>query len=226
MTMTVTKVGEPSYRQRIGYQAGLLGGFTMLAATLLVMGHIATHEVIAEREAEDLRASLAEVIPAESHDNDLLAAPMTLTTDAGLTRTLYLARRGEQLTAVAFRRTAQGYAGPIELLLGLDTTGTILGVRVLSHSETPGLGDKIEVARDPWILAFNGCRADQPAPVDWAVKKDGGVFDQFTGATITPRAIVREIKMGVDFFAAERAHILAATAVAVDVNSGDLTDER
>jgi len=79
-----------------------------------------------------------------------------------------------------------GYAGPIALILGLDIQGKILGVRVLAHTETPGLGDRIEIQRDDWILSFNGRSLGNPPAERWAVKKDGGDFDQFSGATITP----------------------------------------
>jgi electron transport complex protein RnfG len=84
----------------------------------------------------------------------------------------------------------------------------LLGARVLKHAETPGLGDKIELAKSPWILSFNGLSLATLAPAKWAVKKDGGVFDQMAGATITPRAVVKAVKDGLDFFAAQRAQIL------------------
>jgi electron transport complex protein RnfG len=114
---------------------------------------------------------------------------------------------------VAFGITAQGYAGPIELILGLDTRGQILGVRAIAHAETPGLGDKIEASRDDWILGFNGLSLSDPPSERWAVKKDGGDFDQFSGATITPRAVVGAIKTGLAFFAAKRDTLLASAVV-------------
>jgi electron transport complex protein RnfG len=194
---------NPSYRDRIGYQAGLLGGFSLLAAALLVMGDIATRDTIAQRQAEDLLDSLAQVIPPARHDNDLLAAPLQLPGD-GEPITVYRALRGVDVTGVAFEVTGQGYAGPIDILLGIDPTGRVLGARVLGHTETPGLGDKIEVSRDDWILAFNGRSLGDPPPERWAVKKDDGEFDQFSGATITPRAVVAAIKDGLELFAANR----------------------
>lgn len=202
----MTTLGEAitAWRERIVYQAGLLGGFSLLAAALLTLGHGLTREPIAERRAEDLKASLSQVLPPAIHDNDLLAQPLSLTTDDGEPLTVYRALQGLQVTGVAYRATGQGYAGPIELILGLDPQGRILGVRVLSHTETPGLGDKIELARDDWILAFDGRRLGDPPPEGWAVTKDGGDFDQFTGATITPRAVVNAVREALGFFAEHR----------------------
>jgi electron transport complex protein RnfG len=84
----------------------------------------------------------------------------------------------------------------------------VLGVRVTRHTETPGLGDKIEARRAPWILDFNGKSLKAPVPARWGVKKDGGDFDQFAGATITPRAIVTAVRLGLERFAANRAAML------------------
>ncbi|RKT44331.1 electron transport complex subunit RsxG [Thiocapsa rosea] len=212
----MTTVAQPSYRKRIGYQAGLLGGFTLIAAALLVMGDIATRDTIALRKAEDLKASLAQVIPPAIHDNDLLADPLTLEGPDGAPLTVYRAREGLQVTGVAYRVTGVGYAGTIELLLGLDAAGTVLGTRVLSHAETPGLGDKMEVAKGDWILAFDGLSLGNPPAERWAVKKDGGDFDQFTGATITPRAILGALRGGLEFFAKHRDTLTASAVVQVD----------
>ena len=94
-------------------------------------------------------------------------------------------------TGVVLPITAlKGYSGPIELLLALDQQQRIVGIRAIEHRETPGLGDRIETRKSDWILAFNGLKYDDLAPKDWAVKNDGGQFDSFTGATITPRAVV------------------------------------
>jgi electron transport complex protein RnfG len=211
----MSDVLSPSYRERVGYQAGLLGGFSLLAAALLVMGDIATRDTIAQRQAEDLLDSLAQVIPPQLHDNDLLAAELQLTGADGEPITVYRALRGLDVTGVAFEVTGQGYAGPIEILLGIDPNGHILGARVLAHAETPGLGDKIEVNRDDWILAFNGRSLGDPPPERWAVKKDDGGFDQFSGATITPRAVVGAIKGGLELFADNR-DALTTSAVLTD----------
>lgn len=212
----MSTVANPTYRQRVGYQAGLLGGFALVAAAMLVMGDIATRDAIAEREAEDLLASLTQVIPSELHDNDLLADAITIPAgadeDAAGDLIVYRALHGLDVTAVAFETIGQGYAGPIRILIGLDSDGRVLGARVLAHTETPGLGDKIEVARDDWILAFDGKSLGDPPLERWGVKKDDGDFDQFSGATITPRAVVRAIREGLELFAEQR-DALTASAV-------------
>jgi electron transport complex protein RnfG len=94
--------------------------------------------------------------------------------------------------------------------MGVAPDGKLLGVRVVSHAETPGLGDKLELAKSDWILSFTGRSLDDPPPKGWAVKKDGGEFDQWTGATITPSAVVKAVKRGLEFFAAHRGELLAA----------------
>lgn len=217
-------LSDPGLRTRAGYQAGLLGGFAMAAATLLVWGNLATRDAIEQRRLEDLLASLSQVIPAEIHDNDLLANALDLEDGAGRTIRVYRALRGLDVTGVAFRVRGAGYAGAIELILGVDARGEILGARVLSHSETPGLGDKIEASRDDWILGFNGLSLENPAPDRWAVKKDGGDFDQFTGATITPRAVVKAVKDGLELFGANRDALLASAVIQTTPGDGPAED--
>jgi len=202
-------------RQSIAYQAVLLGGFTLLAAVLLVAGNLATHETIALRKAEDLKASLSQVLPPALHDNDLLADPLTLPGADGAPVVVYRALRGLEVTGVAYRVSGSGYSGLIELILGVDPHGRVLGARVLSHAETPGLGDKIELAKNDWILAFDGLSLGNPPPERWAVKKDGGDFDQFSGATITPRAVVGALKRGLEFFQRHQVALTAPAAVSV-----------
>ncbi len=205
------EVAVPSYRKRIGYQAALLGGFATLAAALLALGDISTRDAIAERHAEDVSASLSQVIPDALHDNDLIDDQITLD-DNGRPVSVYRAIKDGRVTAVAIPIEGKGYSGTIELIMGVDATGKILGVRVLSHAETPGLGDKIEEKKSDWIFGFNGLSLDNTPLKDWAVKKDGGRFDQFSGATITPRAVVKAIKEGLEFFRSHRAELLAITS--------------
>lgn len=202
---------DPRYRQMVRYQAILLGGFTLLATTLLVVANRSTREVIALREQEDLLQSLNQVIPAESYDGSLLDHPLTLNVPNHPPITLYRGLKQQRVSVVAFTLSGQGYAGEIRLLLGLKANGEILGVRVLAHNETPGLGDKIEVQRDPWITRFNGLSLTNTAAEQWQVKKDGGQFDAFSGATITPRAVVKTVYSGLAIFAAEQSRILDLT---------------
>ena len=201
------------FRQGIGYQGLLLGSTVALAATLLVVADRMTREPIAQRKAEDMNASLEQVIPSALHENDLLANTLTLNDASGAPTLVYRALVGGQVTAVAFQVTGNGYAGEIAVILGIASDGKVLGARVLSHKETPGLGDKIESAKDDWILAFDGLSLGNPPAERWGVKKDGGDFDQFSGATITPRAVVRALKGGLEFFADQRDRLTAPPAL-------------
>ena len=190
-----------------GYQGVLLGGFATLAAALLVLGNISTSESIEMRHAEDLQASLSQVLPAELHDNNLLDNRLSIEHDNEEV-IIYQGIKKGQTTSVAFSVAGQGYGGEIKLIMGVKANGEILGVRVISHTETPGLGDGIEVEKDDWIYSFNS-RSLANLPEDkWHVKKDGGVFDQFSGATITPRAVVKAVKHGLDMFNRHQEEIL------------------
>lgn len=196
------------YRKRIGYQGVLLGLFTTVTTALLVMGNVATYDTIEQRKAEDLLASLGQVIPHTIHDNNLLADQLTINHE-GKDTVIYRGIQGTKVTAVAFGVSESGYSGEISLILGVNRNGELLGVRVISHTETPGLGDKIESRKTHWIFGFDGRSFDNLPKDKWAVKKDGGVFDQFSGATITPRAVVRAVKNGLMFFNEYRSTMLA-----------------
>jgi electron transport complex protein RnfG len=199
-------------QERLGYQAALLGGFATLAGALLMGGHLLTRDAIALRLQEDLSHSLEQVLPPRLHDKDPTASHLALTGPGGIPVQAYRALRGQAVTGVALRLTAQGYAGAIDLVLGVDPEGRILGVRVLAHKETPGLGDHIDLAKDDWITRFAGKSLGDPPEVQWGVNKDGGLFDQFAGATITPRGVVKAIKEGLILFRAQRAVLLAPPA--------------
>lgn len=193
-------------REKIAYQPLLLGAFALLASAALAIVSGATAPAIAAAEAKDLRDSLSEVLPAGLADNDFLKDTVNIDAD-GKSLTIYRARQQGVVKAALFKTSGRGYAGEIELLMAIDTDGRLLGVRVLKHSETPGLGDKIDARKDDWIKGFGGRSLSDPAPEQWAVKKDGGVFDQFAGATITPRAVVKAVKGGMQFFAAHKTEI-------------------
>lgn len=193
------------FRKRIVALAVLLGGAAALAAALLITGHLSTGRAIAAREAEDLLRSLSQVLPDDRHDNNLLRDAVQVEDGHGGHITVYRALRGQRSTGYAWRTVAHGYSGDIVLLLGVDQDGALLGVRVLAHTETPGLGDRIEVEKDHWILGFNGHSLTNTSAAQWHVKKDGGDFDQFSGATITPRGVTRAVHEGLEFFAAHKA---------------------
>lgn len=195
-----------SIREKIGYQPALLGVVALLASGALAMASTATHDAIAAAEAKDLRDSLSEVLPSGMADNDFLKDTINVDRD-GQPVTVYRARQGSEMKAALFKVAGRGYAGEIQILMAVDMSGKTLGVRVLKHAETPGLGDKIEVKKDSWIKSFDGKSLGEPAPEKWAVKKDSGVFDQFAGATITPRGVVKAVKGGLEFFAAHKTEI-------------------
>lgn len=200
-------------RPQLRYQAYVLAGFALLAALLLGIADFATRGVIQTRLEEDLKSSLEEVVPSELHDNNLITDAITLPSanaNLGANETIvYLAKQQGKVNAVCFKFIApDGYAGPISIVMGLNKQGEILGVRVISHVETPGLGDKIEVSKSKWVLSFNGKSLDNLSIAQWAVKKDGGVFDQFAGATITPRKVVQAIKRGLDFYTAHKDELI------------------
>ena len=195
------------FRDRLPYQPALLGTVALAAAAALSFAHLATREHIAAAEARDMQMTLAQVLPAGFADNDLLNDVMELPDPAGTPRRIHLARKDGQLAGVVFSTSTRGYGGEIRLLMAVARDGRVLGVRVLKHNETPGLGDKIEIARHPWITRFDGRSLQDPPPAKWAVTKDGGIYDSFAGATITPRAVVRGVKDGLEFFHARHQAI-------------------
>jgi electron transport complex protein RnfG len=198
----------PEFRQTLSYPMALLGGVALMASTAISVADWLTRADIAQRKLEDLQATLQQVVPVAYYDNDLVRDAVTVNED-GKPVTVYRARRNGQVQAVCYQISTPGYGNSaMVMVMGVDRNGALLGVRVISHAETPGLGDKIELSRSDWILRFNGRSLNDPPPSGWAVKKDGGVFDQFTGATITPRALVKAVKDGLEFFAAHRLLLL------------------
>lgn len=193
-------------RGKLVYQGLLLGGVALLTSAALAFASRATEADINAAEAADLKQSLAQVLPG-AYDNDLLNDTVTLPGKDGEVL-VYRGRRAGKVEAVVYRVIGHGYAGNIVCVMGVSREGKILGVRVISHKETPGLGDKIEPAKGDWIHAFAGKWLGEPEPEKWAVKKDGGVFDQFAGATITPRGVVNAVKGGLQFFEGNKDALL------------------
>jgi electron transport complex protein RnfG len=198
-----------------------LGLFALGTALLLTLVNLGTRARIAEQRLAAERAALEEVLPPTRHDNDLLADAFTLAPDdssyaqlelLGLStpRQAYIARQDGEVSGVILpAETGAGYSGTIVQLVGIDRDGNITGVRVLQHNETPGLGDKVEPRKHPWIFGFDGRSLRNTDTVLWAVKKDGGDFDQFVGATITPRAVVGAVHQALQFFEANRSQLLS-----------------
>ena len=168
-----------------------------LMGTLLLAGiNAATKPRIAENERTSLLQRIEQLLAGQSYDNDPLLDSVTINDNAlaGTPVTVYrLRQQNKSVAAVYDLTTPNGYSGSIRLVIGINNDQSIGGVRVVNHRETPGLGDKIELAKNDWILSFNGKSLNNPTLEQWAVRKDGGVFDQFTGATITPRAVVAAV---------------------------------
>ena len=191
-------------------RSGLLLGVIALLGTALLAGvEDLTRERIVEQEKRRVLQQLNEIIPASSFDNDLLMDVINIKDEKSFRHpapvTVYRARVDGSPVAVMMNIIApDGYNGDIRLLVGIDASGMVLGVRVISHRETPGLGDPIEIGKSDWILDFTGHSLGRPESDGWAVKRDGGEFDQFTGATISPRAVVRAVHNTLMYFQANR----------------------
>ncbi|MDH5470165.1 MAG: electron transport complex subunit RsxG [Gammaproteobacteria bacterium] len=204
-----------NYRQII-ITAVILLLFTVLGTSMVAFTYDGTREKIAANERATLQRKLNQLLPAGSYDNDLLEDRITVTLPEANERdkviTVYRARNnsadaGLVMTAVA----PDGYSGRIKMLIGIRADDTLSGVRIITHRETPGLGDAIDEQRSDWVLGFDGKSLGNPPIKQWRVKKDGGVFDQLTGATITPRAIVKAVRRTLLYYQANR-EMLYSTA--------------
>ena len=202
---------------RIWRSALLLAVVAVIGTAALSGVHELTAERIAEQERRVVLEQLEQVLPAARYDNALLTDRITVTDTAyfpgGQTVTVYRARRaGEPVALILRHRAVNGYNGDIRLLTGVDVDGRITGVRVTGHGETPGLGDGIEVGKSDWILGFTGRALGDPPEDRWAVRRDGGAFDQLTGATITPRAVVGAVHAALRYVERNRAKLFALPA--------------
>ncbi len=195
----------------------LLSVFAILGAGLVAVTYQWTKDRIADNQQRYLLRSLHEILPETAYDNELYQDTLQIEAP-GLGRRdgqvlVYRARKAQQPVAAILNVVApDGYSGEIEMLIGIYTSGELAGVRVIAHRETPGLGDDIEPARSDWILGFRGKSLAAPPLADWAVKRDGGEFDQFTGATITPRAVVKSVRNTLLYFRDHRDLLFATTA--------------
>ncbi len=203
----MTAIAQSVRRSAIG-----LGLFAIITGGTIAVTQVMTAERIADQAARAEARALFEIIPENRHDNDLLRDTVELPANDRMAQngpiTAWIARNGDRTVGMILPAVApDGYSGDIRLLVGIDTDGRVLGVRVTSHRETPGLGDRIETKKSDWILSFNGRSLGDPRPDRWNVKKNGGVFDQFTGATITPRAVVKAVQKTLVYFRQNRAEI-------------------
>lgn len=210
-------------REAVTRSTLILSLFAVATAGVLALTNEQTRETIRCNRQAALENSLREVMPPERHDNDLLTDFVRVDSERleGEGQRIYRARRDGEPAGVVMEATApDGYGGAIDLLVGVDYDGTVIGVRIVPpHNETPGLGDKIETKKSDWILDFNGKGLGRPPAEDWAVKKDGGEFDSFTGATITPRAVVAAVRRALEYYRAHRDELYQQPAAAAEMES-------
>jgi electron transport complex protein RnfG len=196
--------------------AALLMFFAVVGAGVVGMTYENTYERIKRNEQRVLLRKLNTILPPQQYDNDLLDDQIELERDPLLGTVepskAYLAYKNDRPVAVVLSPIApNGYSGPIHMLVGIYYDGRVAGVRVVKHRETPGLGDAVESQRSDWILGFAGRSLHDPVEKSWKVKRDGGAFDQFTGATITPRAVVKAVRMALVYFQQHRKELFNET---------------
>ncbi|MGB1581454.1 MAG: electron transport complex subunit RsxG [Nevskiales bacterium] len=221
-------MAAPETLRQMLISAGILAGFAVAGSLLLGLTESGTRDQIVENERNYLISSLNQVLAPEHYDNDLLTETHTVQAPEALgieqPVTVYVAKKDEQTVAALFTIVApDGYSGDIRLLIGVNADGSLAGVRAVSHRETPGLGDAIEVTRSQWITGFAGLGIGKPPEEQWRVKKDGGQFDQFTGATITPRAVVKAVKKALLYFQANKSEFLLTAGVEAEAATASPT---
>jgi H+/Na+-translocating ferredoxin:NAD+ oxidoreductase subunit G len=196
--------------QSITRNSLLLALFAVCTTALIASTYLLTKDDIATQKRLAEEKALLEIIPRNRHDNSMLDETIAVgpaNTELHLTeeKHVYIARQQGKVVAVIIPTVApDGYTGEIELIVGVNKDGSIAGVRALTHRETPGLGDKVDIKKSDWVRSFDGRSLGNPTMAGWAVKKDKGEFDQFTGATITPRAVVAATLRALQFAQANR----------------------
>lgn len=202
-----------NYRQ-ITITAVVLLLFAIVGTAMVAATYEGTREQIAANERATLLRKLSQLIPPDLYDNNFLDDTIEVSAPAlaGSPVRVYRARRNNQPVALVMTAVApDGYSGSIRLLVGINHDGSLAGVRVVAHRETPGLGDGIDEQRSGWIYQFNSRSLNNPPLAQWKVRKDGGSFNQLTGATITPRAIVKAVRETLLYYRAHRARLFART---------------
>lgn len=195
-----------------------LMAFAIVFTTCMAFVYQVTKSPIEQSEAAARMSLFRQIMPEHLHDNDLLQDTMELPPDALLGTTqptvATIARVQGQPSAIILEAIAHdGYSGDIKLLLAIQADGTLNGVRVITHKETPGLGDYIDIAKNNWIKLFDGHSLNNYSDSDWRVKKDGGKFDYMVGATITPRAVVAAVHKALQYVEQHKQTIFVAQVV-------------
>ncbi|SFN61411.1 electron transport complex protein RnfG [Formivibrio citricus] len=194
--------------------AGILAAFTVVFTALMAGAYSLTREIVLKNEEQARTQLIAQTLPAGSYDNNLLADTRLLSAEDSRRlgndkpASIYLAKKGGKTVAAVLEAVApDGYAGKIQLLVAVAANGNVLGVRVVTQQETPGLGDYIDAAKSNWIRQFEGKSLASPEVERWKVRKDGGVFDSNAGATISPRAVVGAVKRTLEYVVVNRTTI-------------------
>ena len=201
----------------------LLGAIALMGTVLLAGVNDLTHERIIEQEKLRVLQQLNAIVPVDAYNNDLLGDVIEADDEAFFRHpapvTVYRARmNGKAVAAIMIVTAPDGYNGDIRLLAGIDVSGKVLGVRVISHKETPGLGDPIEIEKSDWVLGFTNTSLRNPDTAGWTVKRDGGQFDQFTGATISPKAVVKAVHRTLLYFETNRQSLFDTPAKTVSAD--------
>ena len=194
--------------------AAIMLAFAFIGTLLLASVFDVTRAPIEASEKAARLSLFKEILPAENYDNDLLASQVTIAPNALLGNRLpsiaNVAKQKQQTAGVILEAIAHdGYSGDIKLLIAIRADGSISGVRVLAHKETPGLGDYIDIAHGNWIKLFDNESLEKTAAEKWQVKKDGGQYDYMVGATITPRAVVKAVKQALQFYQQNKQTLFA-----------------
>ncbi len=190
--------------------------FAVLGTAVLASTFFMTHDAIVKSEEGEKLKLITQILPPTLFDNDIIQDTLAIPADPLLgtedVTTAYRARlKGEPAAVVLESIAPDGYSGRIWLILAVKVNGELAGVRVVAHKETPGLGDYIELPKSPWIKGFDGKSREVYKDADWKVKKDGGQFDYMTGATITPRAVVKAVNKALIYFGENREKLFVAS---------------
>lgn len=192
-----------------------------ICTTLVALTYQSTKHRIKANEQAWLERSLQPALSGLFYDSGVTESKIIIPPPHDLPGSeaaiIYRVYAEEEPVAALFVVTARdGYSGPIRILVGVETSGLVTGVHVLEHRETPGLGDGVESTKSDWVMQFNGRSLVDPEPSGWAIRRDGGQFDQLTGASVTPRAIIKAIKSTLLYFDAQQATIFADVQVETD----------
>lgn len=194
-----------------------LVAFAFTFTLLMTVVYQVTKDPIAKSEAEARINLFHQVIADDQYDNDVLNDTITIAPNHLLGNKQQsianIARKNSNPIAVILEAIAHdGYSGDIKLLVAINLDGTLSGVRVIKHTETPGLGDYIDIVKSNWIKLFDGESLTKTSSANWAVKKDGGDFDYMAGATITPRAVINAVHKALQYFEENKATLLSTSS--------------